>query len=1133
MNPNFPNINNVYIPQQNDSDFKRNIVYTEEFKQFYEAELLKKQQSQVKQESDIQNRQESINNYIQKYSNKINSENESTIKIRKKTTSISIDTRDPRINRILYPKPNSFKVFFGKTFVNVSKIELKKVEIPNTSAVINSSNNKLYWINQEDIDIDTIDPITLTYPIYTVSLRIGSYNLSTLQTELQSKMSLIKRRNGTGDFHSFNVSLDNDTDKVKFISVTLQYLENNPFSSVLGSGIITVSAIGHGFISGDTVFISGASTFAGISSSILNSEHILTRINNDQFTIEINIKASDTVEGGGNLIKLGTQAPFQFLFGEYTDSISPIIGFPNENSSQRIDTEISSIKNINIIEIETVNPHNFENNYDFLGQFLEINTSGTIPNIDYSLGFYNDIVYLTKTNGIGLVVYNFNISIPDFTFTLPSQLGASLSEIILPISASSVDNFYKNNFIKITSGVNNSEIRKITSYNASSNTLIIQGSFVLNSSNGDTVAIFSEPEQVSLISGSERIDGVFEPFFLFNNVNYPIIRISNYISNFVKIKTENSHMYSPSDSGITTTFYNTNSVPSFDGEQTIISIPSNDSFLIRGAVLTGGEGSAGSFPKNNPIKSFTFNISNATSGITTTFETTIAHNLQIGDQIKVYNVKSIPTISNTILQILSIPDSTHFIVNFSTSSIDINTDPKLGEISYFGFGLLQVSFDNHSFNQIVSLINGDPGEVIIQTKIPHNFTDNQFIRINQTNSNPSINNFYKIRIISADTFSIAFYTPEPTSGVLASQIGANANQIYLPTSVGASNYSGYFIKLTSGVADNDFKFINSYSSFVATLDSNWAIQPQIGDLFILYEVDIAFSSILTNQSLAAANEVIMPSLSTSNENLITSGDYIKITSGANTGIIKKIISYNSSSNIAVLDSNWLSNPISGDSFLLYNAPLITGGTNGTIGMNNDFYIYGTNDIGGISNQLINGINSTSIEQRNLHSVRDIIDENTFTFMISNAFSTSEEQGGGNNIFINSLLHGFSGTQDNSKNNLLNRSINLEGENYIFLCSPQLDTMLNTGNVENIFARITLDAPPGFVVFSSVNNTISSAKEYYEKPLVKLEELDFSVRNYNNTLYDFNDLDWSMVLDITEDVFTDNLNNYSSRTGIIN
>ena len=94
-------------------------------------------------------------------------------------------------------------------------------------------------------------------------------------------------------------------------------------------------------------------------------------------------------------------------------------------------------------------------------------------------------------------------------------------------------------------------------------------------------------------------------------------------------------------------------------------------------------------------------------------------------------------------------------------------------------------------------------------------------------------------------------------------------------------------------------------------------------------------------------------------------------------------------------------------------------------------------------------------------------------------------------------------------------------------------MLNTGNVENIFARITLDAPPGFVVFSSVNNTISSAKEYYEKPLVKLEELDFSVRNYNNTLYDFNDLDWSMVLDITEDVFTDNLNNYSSRTGIIN
>jgi hypothetical protein len=198
--------------------------------------------------------------------------------------------------------------------------------------------------------------------------------------------------------------------------------------------------------------------------------------------------------------------------------------------------------------------------------------------------------------------------------------------------------------------------------------------------------------------------------------------------------------------------------------------------------------------------------------------------------------------------------------------------------------------------------------------------------------------------------------------------------------------------------------------------------------------------------------------------------------------------------------------------------LTTDGTSGIIGMNHDFYLYSAERVGGISPNNLNGI---------LYTVREVIDENTFTF-VARECASSTQKGGGDNVYISSLLHGFNGVQDNTKNDLLNRSINLEGENYSFLCCPQLATMMNTGTVNNVFARITLDQSPGSMVFTF----LSSPKEYDTALLHQLSELDFSVVNYDGTLYEFNDLDYSFVLEITEvkDV-TDNFN-YSSKRGVV-
>jgi hypothetical protein len=1209
-------------------DSNGNIENPEVFKQYY-LELQKKKQQENEQElSKIKSRQEIQDEALKEYNNL-----RQILGIQKNRRNrivehfVTIDTRDVRqIDKLKYPKPNYFKYFLGKEFNNVKNVELIKVEFPNTNAVINKNNNKIYWRNLEDINLDIIDTTTNNYPVYSVSLRIGSYNISSLQSEIQSKMNLVKRKNGEpgSDYHSMNVSLDFDTDIVKFTSLTLQYLANNPFTSTLNSGVVIVNASNHSFSNGEIVYISGATGFAGLSTSDLNSQFAITYIDTNTFSIELNVNATETTTGGGNTVQVGKEAPFQFLYGEYNINVAQNIGYPRENSSLRIDTEISSIKNVNLIELKTFQNHNMTLKYNntidsFIGSFVDLDLTNTVPNISkynnitisspddhfilpaqtglnlsqillpntasivnnnyyyirittglnsgitrkiynysgssklitlfiplvYPLnendeldvyfypsysGYYNEIAYLPNSDSICIIGYNMNTSIPEETYTLPNQTGMDLYSIKLPVTASFINNYYYGWYLRI---VETGEIKKIINYDILTNILIIDPKTPLekNVLLGFTILLYKYPTQLSL-SIENNGDLSESPYFSFNNNGnmtiYNVSTIKNYDFSFVKVETNINHNLSEIDVNNLINITDTDSIPTYDGNRNVASILNDKNFLLSGTVFTGGEGTTGKIPRNNPLKTYTYAIQNViiypTYAIFQTNENTI---LQIGDNIKFYNITSIPnSLNNNIYRIQSIPSSNTFIINGEFKSINIL------ENTYIGTGIIKVSLPNHNFNNIISLENDDPGEVIIQTLLPHNLNTGDNIRISNTNCIPNIDDFYGIRYISDDTFSINFYTQQPRFGELPSQLGVLSNEVKLPSTI--SSVSENFIKILS---TDEYHFISNFNNTtkILTIEQNWTTQPLINDQFMLYTVDTAFTESLPVQSGVAINQM---KINSSNANLVSIGDFVKITSGSETGSIKKIISFNSLTYIITFDSNFNSNPTVGDTFLLYNAPLNTNGTSGIIGASNKFYLYGSNNIGGISSDLINGKNVYDQNNPNelnphttFHTIRSIIDADNFTFTVATAFSTISENGGGNNVFISSLKHGFSGIQDNTKNDLLNRSINLEGENYVFICCPQLKNLINSGNnVDNIFARITLDESPGNIVFSSVNNTISPPI-VFTNPLSKLNELEFSVRNYDNTLYDFNDLDWSMVLKISEEIYDSDTFNVSSRSGV--
>jgi len=73
----------------------------------------------------------------------------------------------------------------------------------------------------------------------------------------------------------------------------------DPFTTVSGSDIVTVTEENHGAINGDTVYFSGASAVGGLT---INGDYIITYVDSNTYTIDTDSPASSSATGGGTVI---------------------------------------------------------------------------------------------------------------------------------------------------------------------------------------------------------------------------------------------------------------------------------------------------------------------------------------------------------------------------------------------------------------------------------------------------------------------------------------------------------------------------------------------------------------------------------------------------------------------------------------------------------------------------------------------------------------------------------------------------------------------------------------------------------------------------------------------------------------
>jgi len=183
--------------------------------------------------------------------------------------------------------------------------------------------------------------VNLEFPTYSVELTPGNYNISTLATEIQTELNLVKRQQGAGEFHYFVVNVSTDTDVLTFQSFILTQLANDPLTTTIGTGLITVTQPYHGLVTGNNVLMVGVVGFSGIPATTLNGQYTITVVDQNTFTYLVNINAVSTVVGGGNVVSTGVGAPFKFLFNTLGNSIQDVSGFPNEDSSDSTGTTLA------------------------------------------------------------------------------------------------------------------------------------------------------------------------------------------------------------------------------------------------------------------------------------------------------------------------------------------------------------------------------------------------------------------------------------------------------------------------------------------------------------------------------------------------------------------------------------------------------------------------------------------------------------------------------------------------------------------------------------------------------------------------------------------------------------------------
>ena len=620
-----------------------------------------------------------------------------------KERRIAVNSIDRDTN--LYPHPYNFSIHIPE-FHNVREITLLDVQFPNTANTINSTNNALYWVNQEDITSNITSASTGSYPIYFTNLTNGNYAVGTIQNFLPDVMNPVKRQNGNGPYHYFLVTADNTTDVMTFVSLNQKPLGTNAFSSLQGSGTITVHLTSHGFTTGQTVYFVGAQTFAGISSTILNSVvgYTATYIDANNFSFNLPINAVSTSTGGGPTAYACNGLPFKFLFGEYSNVVAPSIGFDLQDSSQLDSCYVTSIQNLYAAQITTLRPHGFTNSYTYIGHTIFISSANTTPSVN---GTQTILQILDQYNF--LITTSSPLTVNDLNSSASFVFGSNVYLV------SSIQNYSSKHMAQLTTNTNHY-------YNIASigQSFLLFNSGVAPDMDGPNTILNVPSTTTIVVQIPQALFVTSTPTTCYIPQNTPLTSNFPLVSNITTINsttlqftTSTNHNLIVGDSFMTFNFsisstHATNSINTF----TVTSVPSNTTLQVsvsagsyytltnvnQGLVNLG----TGLLTMVMPNHGFNEVVSIGT-GTSVSIVTLLPHGLSSGSTVYISGTNSTPSIDG-FYTVSSVTNSLTFVITFSGGvTVSGNSGILARNYNFFLYGATDIGGISNSLINSVQM----------------------------------------------------------------------------------------------------------------------------------------------------------------------------------------------------------------------------------------------------------------------------------------------------------------------------------------------------------------------------------------------------------------------------------------------
>lgn len=560
--------------------------------------------------------------------------------------------------------------------------------------------------------------IDLGYPLYTVEFKPGNYTATSLTDQIEYSINFVKRSNNIGQYHFFEVNVNLDTDVITFDSVITKQLGANPISTTAASEIISVESTSHGLKTGDRVKIIDARTVGGISSSVLNGDFAANVVDANNFTYEVNTRATESTVGGGNTVKIGLDAPFRFLLDTENTLVQYKTGFADEDSTDFIGvSDPFTTKAISVSNLEIV------------GDYLRITTVG---NHELEESTILNITSISTSN--------------------PCE-----------ITVDSPHNFQKMESIEIRDSNSSPNIN-------GSYSIVPTGVFTFTINNKTVFApgtegkVLFNGDKVTL-GGIRTTPRIVPSFFYVENITSPnVFEVKAFIDHFdqdtiatTKVRTSQVSVNHP-DHG----FNLLNNITSFDGR--FIGFSTNTSFNYSGAYHENI--SVIDVPSSPPVYSNALDILLTNHGLVTSDEITI-----INSSPNIDGVYKVQRVSPDVIRI----NYTHTVFTggyadiFTGQKINISKSNSLPKIDGYWYVV-------NTFN-ITSISIGIEPTIMLEK--PVNWSAGDIVSFSGTNCNPVLEGEYMIKTMTSSTeFTIDVVISITSPGTEGKAINKTSGLLY-------------------------------------------------------------------------------------------------------------------------------------------------------------------------------------------------------------------------------------------------------------------------------------------------------------------------------------------------------------------